>query len=466
MGLWSKAKSWFSSEGSQRGPFYGEAPSGGWYPLGRLEDGFQRDLSLGGHGARHVPVVYSCVMAIARAMSQCYPKHVRVTDGRFEEVQTSAAYRVLLNPNSYQSSPGFILNLVASALFDGEAFALAMRNDRFEVSELHLLPRGVCSPIIDPDTRDIFYAVGENPLASGGADYIVPARDILHLRFHTPRHPLIGESPIKAAALAIGINVSLSRTQSVFFNNMNRPSGIISTDQVLTREQMTTLRLAFEEQSQGMAAGKIPVLAGGLKFSPMSINSQDAELVEAQRMSVLDIARVFGVPPQLIGELKDATLGNAEALIQAFLSMSLGSYLEHTERAFDRLFGLTGGNEYIELDVSALLRTDFAGRIDGLTKAVQGGLLTPDEARNREGYAPVKGGNTAYLQRQMVPIDKIGDLLDAEAARLAAPPPAPASTDTQGGDGEDAPPAEQRDIDVDVMKALLFTRMQQKRAAA
>jgi HK97 family phage portal protein len=341
-----------------------------------------------------------------------------------------------------------------------------MRNDRFEVSELHLLPRGVCSPIIDPDTRDIFYAVGENPLASGGADYIVPARDILHLRFHTPRHPLIGESPIKAAALAIGINVSLSRTQSVFFNNMNRPSGIISTDQVLTREQMTTLRLAFEEQSQGMAAGKIPVLAGGLKFSPMSINSQDAELVEAQRMSVLDIARVFGVPPQLIGELKDATLGNAEALIQAFLSMSLGSYLEHTERAFDRLFGLTGGNEYIELDVSALLRTDFAGRIDGLTKAVQGGLLTPDEARNREGYAPVKGGNTAYLQRQMVPIDKIGDLLDAEAARLAAPPPAPASTDTQGGDGEDAPPAEQRDIDVDVMKALLFTRMQQKRAAA
>lgn len=467
MGAVSKIKSWLGlgGEGSWRGPFYGAAPSGNWYSLGRLEDGFQRDLALSG-GARNVPAVYACVMAIARAMSQCYPKHIRVVNGRFEEVRTSAAYRVLLNPNSYQSSPDFILNLIATALFDGEAFAIATRNDRFEVDSLHLLPRGVCSPIIDEDTREVFYAVGESPLAPGGTDYIVPARDILHLRFHTPRHPLVGESPIKAAALAIGINVSLSRTQATFFSNMNRPSGIISTDQVLTREQMTTLRLAFEEQAQGMSAGKIPVLAGGLKFQPLSINSQDAQLVEAQRLSLEDICRVFGVPPPLVGDLSHATLSNAEILVQHFLSMSLGSYLEHTERAFDRLFGLTGGNEYIELDVSALLRTDFAGRIDGLTKAVQGGLLTPDEARNREGYAPVKGGNTAYLQRQMVPIDKIGDLLDAEAARLAAPPPVPASTDNQGDDGNDAPPAEQRDIDVDVMKALLFTRMQQKRAAA
>ena len=472
MGLVAKIKGLlgYGAEGSWRGPFFGMSSLGNWFELGRLEDGFQRDLSVDSYTARHVPAVYACVMAIARAMSQCYPKHVRLESGRFVEVTNSAAYRVMLNPNSYQSSPDFILNLVATALFDGEAFCVVTRNDRFEVDSIHLLPRGICSPLIDDETREIFYAVGESPLAPGGTDYIVPAREILHLRFHTPRHPLIGESPIRSAALAIGINVSLSKTQAAFFANMNRPSGIISTDATLNREQLTSLRAAFEEQSKGLSAGKIPVLAGGLKFQPLSINSQDAQLVEAQRLSLEDICRVFGVPPPLVGDLSHATLNNAETLVQHFLSMSLGSYLEHTERAFDRLFGLRGGTEYVELDTAALLRTDFAGRIDGLTKAVQGGLLTPDEARGKEGYGPIEGGDSAYLQRQMVPIDKIGELLEAEVARTAPAPvaaePAPADDPVDDGEDADPPDDEAPEIDVDVTRALLFTRIEQKRAAA
>ncbi len=462
MGIFARLKTLISAEGSWRGPFSGMSPSGGWFQLGNLEDGFQRDLSVDSFTARSVPAVYACVMAIARAMSQCYPKHVRVENGRFVEVTNSAAYRVLLNPNSYQSSPDLILNLIATALFDGEAFCIVTRNDRFEVTSIHLLPRGTCSPLVDENTREIFYAVGASPLAPGGTDYIAPARNILHLRFHTPRHPLVGESPIKSAALAIGINVALTRTQAAFFNNMNRPSGIISTDAVLNREQLTSLRVAFEEQAKGMSAGKIPVLAGGLKFQPLSINSQDAQLVEAQRMSLEDICRVFGVPPPLVGELSHATLNNAEALVQHFLSMSLGSYLEHTERAFDRLFGLSGGTEYVELDTAALLRTDFAGRIDGLTKAVQGGLMTPSEARGREGLGPIAGGDSAYLQRQMVPIDKIGDLLEAEAARAAAPPPEPAPATAPP---EPVPPQEQRDFDVDITKMGLCGLFSEKRAA-
>lgn len=459
MGFLARLKSLVGVEGAWRGPFYGMSPSGGWFQLGNLEDGFQRDLSVDAFTARNVPAVYACVMAIARAMSQCYPKHIRVEGGRFVEVTNSAAYRVLLNPNSYQSSPDFILNLVATALFDGEAFCVVVRNDRFEVKEIHLLPRGTCSPMVDAETREIFYAVGESPLAPGGTDYLAPARDILHLRFHTPRHPLVGESPIKAAALSIGINVSLTKTQAAFFANMNRPSGIISTDASLNREQLNSLRTAFEEQAKGMSAGKIPVLAGGLKFQAMSITSQDAQLVEAQRMSLEDICRVFGVPPPLVGELSHATLNNAETLVQHFLSMSLGSYLEHTERAFDRLFQLGGGTEYVELDTAALLRTDFTARIEGLTKAVQGGLMTPSEARGREGLGPIDGGDSAYLQRQMVPIDKIADLLAQEAAR--APDPAPAADPTPQPD----PPPAQRDIDADVMKIGLHGLFSQKRAA-
>lgn len=473
MGVVAKIKSLFGVEGSWRGPFYGQSPSGGWFQLGPIEDGFQRDLSIDSYTARNVPAVYACVMAIARAMSQCYPKHIRVENGRFVEVTNSAAYRVLLNPNEYQTSPDFILNLVATALFDGEAFCIVSRNARFEVTSMHLLPRGTCSPLVDEETKEIFYAVGESPLAPGGTDFIAPARDILHLRFHTPRHPLVGESPIKSAALAIGINVSLSKTQTAFFANMNRPSGIISTDAVLNREQLTSLRVAFEEQSKGMSSGKIPVLAGGLKFQPLSINSQDAQLVEAQRMSLEDICRVFGVPPPLVGELSHATLNNAETLVQHFLSMSLGSYLEHTERAFDRLFALSGGMEYVELDTSALLRTDFAGRIEGLTKAVQGGLMTPNESRSREGLGPIAGGDSAYLQRQMTPIDKIGELLEAETEAARAPaasapaPDTPDEPDTQDDPEDDnTEEPDQRSIDVDATKMMIAGLFAEKKAAA
>jgi hypothetical protein len=168
-------------------------------------------------------------------------------------------------------------------------------------------------------------------------------------------------------------------------------------------------------------------------------------------MSLEDICRVFGVPPPLVGDLSHATLNNSETLIQHFLSMSLGSYLEHIERAFDRLFGL-GNSEYIELDTAALLRTDFAARVDGLTKAVQGGLMTPDEARAREGLPTKEGGDTLFLQRQNTPISLLRDLAAADLAGPAEPAPAP----------DPAPviaPEENKDLDVEVAKALLTAYM-------
>jgi HK97 family phage portal protein len=462
MSLLSRAKSLLGFEGSARGPFSGMGELGGFYGVESLGDGWQRNLEVDSFSARRVPAVYACVMAISRAVSQCYPRHVRNVDGVHEDVRTSAAYRVLRNPNAYQASPDFFLNLVATALFDGEAFAVATRNDRYEINSLHLLPRGACSVRVSEDSKDIFYSIGSSPLAPGGVDYIAPARDVLHLRFHTPRHPLIGESPIRAAAMAIGVNVALSQNQAAFFSRMNRPSGILSTDQALNAEQSARLRAAFDEQSKKWAAGGMPILGGGLKFQPLSINSQDAQLVEAQRMSLEDICRVFGVPPPLVGDLSHATLNNSETLIQHFLSMSLGSYLEHIERSLDRLFGLSN-NEYVELDTAALLRTDFAGRVDGLTKAVQGGLMTPDEARAREGLSPIKGGDVAYLQRQMVPVDKIGDLLEAETAAKTQPAPAaaPPVQEEPPEEPEDEP-QEAKGLDVGIAKALLTAYMVNK----
>jgi len=450
MAMLDRIKGLFRAEGSHRGPFYGtDSTLGGWHQFDPLGDGWQRNMDLPNCEARHVPAVYACVMAISRSISQCYPEHVREVNNVPKHIKTSAAYRVLRNPNSYQSGPEFLLNLMSTALFEGEAFAVVTRNNRAEIDTIHLLPKGACSPLIDDETREIFYSVGSSPLAPGGQDFIAPARDVLHLKFHTPRHPLVGESPIKAAALATGINVALSKSQQSFFAQMSRPSGVLTTDLSLNAQQMQQLRAAFNEQSKAWAQGGIPILGNGLKFQPLAVSSQDAQLVQAQRMSVEEICRVFGVPPPLIGDLSHATLNNAETLISHFLSMSLGSYLETLERSLDRLFGLTN-NEYIELDTSALLRTNFEERVNGLTKAVQGGLMSIDEARSKEGLPPVAGGDKVFLQRQMTSIDLLSQLQESELAAKNEPVPAPEVVPV-----EDANP--------EVAKALVVSMFDYKR---
>ena len=278
------------------------------------------------------------------------------------------------------------------------------------------------------------------------ATYMAPQREVCHFRTYTPRHPLIGESPIKAAALACGINVALSESQASFFTQMNRPSGILSTDSQLTREQMSTLRAAFDEQSKGWAQGKMPILANGLKFQQLSVNSADAQLIEAQRMSIEDIARVFGVPLPIVGDLSKATFNNIESLINHWLSLSLGALIENIERSFDDVFGFTG-TDFVELDTKALLRMDYAGRIDALARATQGGIMSPNEARATEGLHKVEGGDEPFMQAQNTPMSLLAQIAAAKLTPEPAQEPPPADI---------APAAEpEKSIDLDVTKALL-----------
>lgn len=412
MNLGARIKSWFTkgAEGSYRGPATGWSYWGNPFPV-PFGDGFQSGLTLSKATTKNIPTVYACVMAVSKAISLCYPQHMVPDDDEetLEKSTTSPASRVLRKPNSYQTWPQFILNVIATMLFDGESFVLIVRDERYAVKALHQMNNANCTPYVEPTTGEVFYSVGDNPMLPQMTSYMVPARDMIHFRQYCPRHPLVGESAIAAAALAAGVNVALSANQAAFYNNMSRPSGILSTDAVLTKDQLAQLRAAFDEQSKDMAAGKIPVLGGGMKFSAMGISSQDAQLVEAQRMSIEEIARVFGVPLPVIGDLSHGNLSNTEATINFWLATGLGSTIENVERSFDAAFNLPA-TEYIELDVTALLRMDFTARVEGYTKAIQGGLIAPNEAREKEGLPDVEGGDDVFLQQQMVSVSLLEQL--------------------------------------------------------
>lgn len=462
MKLINRLKTFFgTNEGSNNGPFFGFGEYGNSFFLPSLGDGWQNNLNVGIQNAHEaVPAVNAAGTAYARAVSTCHIGHYIVRgDGGHEKQDRSAIASLLRNPNDYETFPQYIFNTLTEFMFRGESISLLLRNGRAEVTAMHRIRHGNWQIYIDPETSAVFYGVSANgnPLLPNELDYLIPARDILHFRQYTPRHPLIGETAVKAAAIAIGINVALSESQIAFFKQMRRPSGILSTDLRLTKEQMTQLRSAFDQQSDLMNRGGVPILHSGMKFQTLGITSQDSELIQAQRMTIEDIARVFGVPLPILGDLSKATLNNAETLINHWLSLGLGSLLENLERSFEKALRLPN-SQRIEFDTTPLLRSDFVTRVDGLTKAVQGGLMAVNEARRREGLSAVEFGDEPMLQAQMVPI--------SYAAQQTVPTVAPEeiSEPTPNNDHDEENNNDQQDtkVDPDVTRALVQSKMLNK----
>lgn len=425
-----------AAEGEYRpGPYFLED---GWLSAtaGRALNWWQMGHSLQPYGAQSA-MVEACISAYAQTTAMCPGNHWRKReDGGRDRIDTSALARVMRRPNGYQSISDFMLNAVRSLYCHGETFALALRNDRFEISELHLMQSRQCAYLLGED-GSVFYQLAGNEIVEKrfGAGPIVPQRDVLHIRLHTPRHPLKGESPLIAAALQTAASNVLLSQQLNFFSNQAKPSIMLTTDQVLTREQVTLLRDMWAAQTRGENVGGTPILTAGLKPTPVQISSKDSQLAETLKMSDDAIALAFRVPLQILG-LGGTPYASTELLMQSWVASGLGFCLNHVEEAFGQLFGLRGmPHEYLELDTSALLRSAFKDRVDAIARAVQGGIYSPDEAREQFDLARVPGGHgeEPRLQQQVMPLS----WHTQPPSPPSVPPPAEEPSPPDAADGGD-----------------------------
>lgn len=427
-----------AAEGAYRpGPYL---LSDGWLSAqaGRLLNWWQAGYSpqpFGESGA----MVEACVSAYAQTVAMCPGGHWTATgDGGRTRVTTSAANRVLRRPNDYQSMSDLLLNLTRRLYSGGEAFGVAIRNDRGEVAELHLMRHG--QPYVGED-GSIFYALSGNDIVERrfNLTILVPARDVLHVRLHTPRHPLKGESPILAAALDLAMSGAALNQQVAFYLNQARPSFMLETDEKLTAEQAKDLRAIWDAQTKGENAGGTPILSWGLKAKPVTGEAQDGQLADLLKMTQQNVALAFRMPLQILG-IGGAPLGSTEALMQAWIASGLGFALNHIEEALGQLFRLKGWpDDYIELDTRALLRSAYKERMEGLARAVISGIMSPDEARASEDLPAVAGGHGAMprVQQQVVPLSYGSDLKPPKPAAAGEPAPADDSPD-EDPDGDES----------------------------
>ena len=421
-----------AAEGQPRsGPFHLPV-TGGWLPDGISMNWWQTGLSP--TSGERSAVVERCIALYAETTASLPGTHWRrnARGGR-SRVENSALSRVLRRPNDYETASSFMLNLVHSLYSEGNAFALALRSERFEVTSLHLMDPRHSSPFVvrneEDDDAEIFYRLSGNTVIDamfGDKQLIVPMRDVLHIRLHDSRRhprPLVGETPLTAALMDIAVGNAFAQQQIQFLLNQARPSAVLSTDLVLDKDQVRALRDRWLEQSKGLHAGGTPILSAGLKVMPWSTPAKDAQLAELSKLSAERICWAFGIPLQLLG-LANTPATSTETLMQFWLATGLGFCLNHIEQAFDRLFDLKGEpDEYTEFDTAALLRSAWKDRIEALARGVQSGVFAPNEARNMEGLDSVPYGDEPRTQAQVVPLSAAGSIPTAPgpAVSLSAP---------------------------------------------
>lgn len=365
---------------------------------------WQLGMDIGKEGGS--PAVEACVSAIAQTIAMLPIEHWRKDDdGGHSLITDSAAARVLRRPNAYQSRADFFLNLVRAELLTGNGYAIALEDADFQIESLHLASAPTTFPMIATDGT-VFYSVALSDIGQGifgSPTLLVPADKVLHTRGAAPRHPLIGESPILAAQLSVQSGEAISRHLAAFFQNMSRPSGYLSVPGTLKSEAGEKLREEWTKAFSAGGAGRVAVLQNGLTWQPLTMSAVDAELIKAYSLTVHDIARVYRVPLSIIGESGGQTYSNTETLINFWLATGLSYVLEHIELALDNLFRLPP-DEFLAFDIDAILRADFAARVDALTKGIQGGLFSPNEGRAREGLKRATAGDEPRLQAQVVPL--------------------------------------------------------------
>lgn len=396
---------------------------------------FQADVAVSIDNVLKHPTVYACLTLIASDLGKMYLRLMEQQDSGIWVESTSPSFSpVLRKPNAFQTRQQFIESWGLSKLIHGNTYVLKARDNRGVVTNMYVLDPNRVQPLVAPD-GSVFYGLNSDDLSRVPFDVeAIPASEIIHDRMECLFHPLIGISPLYACGLAATQGLKILSNSATFFDNMSRPSGILTAPGKISDETALRLKEHWEKNYRSGNIGKIAVLGDDLKYAPLSVNASDAQLSEQWKMSDEKICSAFHVPAYMVGVGPAPTYNNIEALAQQYYSQCLQKLIEAIEACLDDGLGLPYADRYLrtEFDLDDLLRMDSATKMKTEAEGVKAGIVAPNESRKRFNLPPLAGGDTAYLQQQYFALEALAKR-DSGAdpfatAQTPAPTPEPAKS--------------------------------------
>ena len=370
--------------------------------------------------AMQMTAVYACVRVLSEAVAEL-PLHLyRYTDKGSKEKAIDHPLYFLLHdePNPEMTSFVFRETLMTHLLLWGNAYAQVIRNGKGEVIALYpLMPDRMT---VDRDDKGRLYyeyrkSNDDAPTMKDGTVVLSPY-DVLHIP-GLGFDGLVGYSPIAMAKNAIGLSIAAEEYGSKFYANGAAPSGVLEHPGVLKDPER--VRNSWNSAFGGSSnSHKVAVLEEGLKYTPISISPNEAQFLETRKFQIDEIARIFRVPPHMIGDLEHATFSNIEEQSLEFVKYTLDPWLTRWEQSMQR--SLFNEDEkkalFIKFNVDGLLRGDYESRMNGYAIGIQNGFMSPNDIRELENMDLIPdelGGNLYMVNGNMLPLNQAGSAYNA-----------------------------------------------------
>lgn len=379
--------------------------------------------------AMQMTAVYSCVRILAEAIAGL-PLHLYTykEDGGKEKAIGHPLYLLLHDePNPEMSSFVFRETLMTHLLLWGNAYAQIIRNGKGEVVALYpLMPNRMT---VDRDSSgQLFYSYqmsnSDAPTMKAGTVILKPS-DVLHIP-GLGFDGLVGYSPIAMAKNAIGLAIATEEYGAKFFANGATPGGLLEYPG--TVKDPDRVRESWNKGFSGSQnAGKVAILEEGMKYTPISIAPEQAQFLETRKFQINEIARIFRVPPHMVGDLEKSSFSNIEQQSLEFVKYTLDPWVVRWEQSLSRaLFTPEEKKQYFfKFNVEGLLRGDYQSRMNGYATARQNGWMSANDIRELENLdrIPAEDGGDLYLiNGNMLPLVHAGAFADIDSGKEESEP--------------------------------------------
>lgn len=366
--------------------------------------------------AMRVTAVYSCVRILSEAIASL-PLHLykQIDKGGKEKAVNHPLYKLLHDePNPEMTSFVFRETLMSHLLLWGNAYAQIIRNGKGQIVALYPLMPNRMSVNRDPNGK-IYYKYSVNESDNRGLKNIgqiyLKKEDV----FHIPAlgfDGLVGYSPIAMAKNAIGMALATEEYGAKFFANGASPSGVLEHPGNI--KDPTKLRESWNSLFQGSSnSHKIAILEEGLKYQPIGISPNEAQFLETRKFQIDEIARIFRVPPHMVGDLDKSSFSNIEQQSLEFVKYTLDPWVTRWEQAIHRSLLLESEKKeyFAKFNVDGLLRGDYQSRMSGYATGIQNGFLSPNDVRGLENMDLIPndlGGNLYVINGSMQKLSDAG----------------------------------------------------------